>query len=1029
MNISVQQLSDNDTARYREQREIYRRFGNTLQQLGYRGDILFDHGNRTVYSTDNSIYQRFPQAVLCPRDNADVVLIAELSQRKEFRPLAFCARGGGTGTNGQALSDGIIVDFSKHMNKILEINAQQRRARVQAGVVKDQLNAAVREHGLFFAPDLSTSNRATIGGMINTDASGQGSCKYGKTRDHIIALHTVFGDGSEWTSTTVDDEALAAICARQDRIGQVHRIIDNIYKEQQHNIARIFPPLNRCLTGYDLAHIRTAEQCFDLNSILCGSEGTLGFVTEAVVNLEVIPQQHALVVLQYDDFIAALADARRIMAFQPTAIETVDATVVKLAQDDMVWDSVAGFFPKDQRGPLAAVNLVEFSGNDERELQQSIHGLQEDCEQALAEDSSLTGYHATFDADEMSALWSMRKRSVGLLGNLRGEARPIPFVEDAAVPPEHLASFIAEFRQLLDQHQLQYGMFGHVDAGVIHVRPALDTRDPATLRLIRQITDQVYVLTEKYGGVLWGEHGKGVRSEFAPRRFGELYPQLQRIKAAFDPSNQLNPGKIATPSAELTLLAIDNVPTRGERDRHIPDPLWQDYGDAMHCNGNGACFNWDPTDTMCPSWKVTRDRQFSPKGRASLLREWLYRESRAGRRPFRSPSQSTTSSPSLWRRWLDSLRRRRSMNSDEDFADQVRRSMDECLACKACVSQCPVHVDVPAFRSAFYYHYYRERPRPLRHYLIHYLERMLPLMVRSPRLYNLLTQSRPSQAIIKRGVGMCALPPMSKVNLSVALRRLGIPLATRFALSQLSPEERAKAVVLVQDVFTRYFEPQLIVDSLSLLQCLGFKPLLAPFIANGKPSHVLGFLDQFNTIAAHADARLSELATTGVPLVGLEPSMTLTYRSEYRQALGKQCATEVLLIQEWLAQQRKHLYEQRHLFKPGTFTLLPHCTEATVAAASLAAWRAVFKTLEQELTIESVGCCGMAGTYGHELCRQQSSERLFQMSWQPTLQAAAHRDKPSIALASGFSCRQQAARFGHNNLPHPLQALRKQLIE
>ena len=589
---------------------LYLDFAAELAVRGFAGEISHAYADRTVLSTDNSIYQVLPQLVVFPRDNDDVIRIARLAGEPRFQGLSLNARGGGTGTNGQSLGHGVIVDISRHMNRILEINAAERWVRVQGGVVKDQLNAALKAHGLFFAPELSTSNRATIGGMINTDASGQGSCLYGKTRDHVLALDTVLLDGTLWHSAPLDEAEFAAISGRDDRVGAVHRLLDDIQRDDAALIADKFPKLNRCLTGYDLAHIRDDAGRFNLNNILCGSEGTLGFIVEAKLNVLPIPRASALVNVRYASFDAALRDAPALMQLGAASIETVDSTVLNLARQDIVWHGVREFFPDDAT-PAQGINLVEFLADSDAALEATLADI---GAQLSAEGNSHGRQgHTVARGAAVGRIWGMRKKSVGLLGNVNDSRRPIPFVEDTAVPPENLADYIAEFRALLDSHGVRYGMFGHVDAGVLHVRPAIDMKDPAQEGLVRSITDGVVALTRKYHGLLWGEHGKGVRSEYAPAFFGPLYPRLQQIKAAFDPYNQLNPGKIAAPTAD-GLWKVDGVTTRGQLDRTIPIAVRQHYDEALHCNGNGACYNFDPDDAMCPSWKGTRERRHSPKG-------------------------------------------------------------------------------------------------------------------------------------------------------------------------------------------------------------------------------------------------------------------------------------------------------------------------------------------------------------------------------------------------------------------------------
>ena len=584
-----------------------------LEKEGFQGEIARDHAVRTVLATDNSIYQRLPQAAVFPRNVQDVELLARLAALASFSSVVLTPRGGGTGTNGQSLTSGVVVDLSRHMHGILEINVEERWVRVQSGVVKDQLNAALKPHGLFFAPELSTSNRATIGGMINTDASGQGSCTYGKTRDHVLALSTILIGGERLDSAVLERDCWQAQAHRDDKVGAIYRCASQIAHDYAELIEHTFPKLNRCLTGYDLAHLREPNDRFNLNSVLCGSEGSLGFIVEATLNVLPIPKYSILVNVRYAGFMDALRDAKALMQLEPLSIETVDSKVLGLAMNDIVWHGVAEYFPQDPDVPTLGINLVEFSGDDEEVVQLRVH----EFVRHLQQDTSVVrlGHTLAIGAEALKRVYAMRKRAVGLLGNVTGSARPQPFVEDTAVPPENLADFIAQFRALLDSHGLEYGMFGHVDAGVLHVRPILDMKDPAQAALIQPLSDAVAELTQKHGGLLWGEHGKGLRSQYVPDYFGELYPALQELKSAFDPYNQLNPGKIATPHTlpDARLTRVDEVTLRGELDRTIDERVWLHYDAAVHCNGNGACYNFDPDDAMCPSWKGTRNRIHSPK--------------------------------------------------------------------------------------------------------------------------------------------------------------------------------------------------------------------------------------------------------------------------------------------------------------------------------------------------------------------------------------------------------------------------------
>lgn len=987
----------------------YLAFLDALKAQKFSGDICPDYANRTVLSTDNSVYQVLPQGVIYPRDELDLIILAQLADQTEFRDIVLSPRGGGTGTNGQSLTDGIVVDLSKHMNKILEVNVEECWVRVQTGVVKDQLNAALKPHGLFFAPELSTSNRATIGGMINTDASGQGSCMYGKTRDHVLELKTVLLDGSVIASKPLEDDDLVALCDQQDKVGLIHRLVNNIEKEHKDLINEIFPPLNRCLTGYDLAHIRDEYGQFNLNNILCGSEGTLGFITEAKLNVLPIPATSALAIVKYHDFDSSLRDATFLMEAAPTSIETIDSKVLNLAMKDFIWHQVEDFFGNDTTENIQGINLVEYTANSEDELRVKLNAF----ENHIRDDKNdaRLGHSIVWGSENVKKVWAMRKRAVGLLGNVQGESRPVPFVEDTAVPPEHLADFILEFREILDGYRLEYGMFGHVDCGVLHVRPALDMKDPEQEKMAWEISDRVAELTAQYHGLLWGEHGKGVRSEYAPKFFGELYPQLQRIKSAFDPHNQLNPGKIATPERDIPLLKIDEVPTRGESDRTIPQKSWNTFSDAVYCNGNGACHNWNPKDAMCPSWKATRQRTQTPKGRASLMREWLTVVNKNANPNLTVKRHGFIKNLNQFPERFKSWRAKR--KGEYDFSHEVYESMSGCLACKSCAGECPIKVNVPEFRSQFLELYHSRYFRPLKDYLVASLEFLLPTCARAPWLYNFFMKLPPVKWGLEYFVGFVDGPLLSRKSLK------NIQKAYPAKIARLSEEEKAKVVVIVQDAFTSYFETELVLDTIELITKLGYTPLIAPYLANGKPLHVHGFLSSFSLVAEANAKMLNQLSEQGVPLVGIDPSMTLTYKGEYAKYLRKQSAPNVLLLQDWLASMCEALPSEEYT-EVKTFELLPHCTEATNAGASVKHWEKVFKHFGLKLSIKNVGCCGMSGTFGHEARNKETSKKLYAMSWQPEIENATEK---SPVLATGFSCRSQVKREAGKMISHPVQAL------
>ncbi|MGL4621062.1 MAG: FAD-binding oxidoreductase, partial [Chroococcidiopsis sp.] len=444
----------------------YLLFIEVLAKTPFSGEIRPDFASRLMMSTDNSIYQILPQAVVYPKTETDLVHLFQLARQDRFKSVTFSPRGGGTGTNGQSLSSGIIIDCSKYMHQILEINLEQGWVRVQPGVILDKLNAELKPYGMFFAPSLSPSNRATIGGMINTDACGQGSRIYGRTSNHILELSWVLPDGTVGRSHSVNPTTLTQL-KQQPRIGQIYTQVDEIVTTKQDLIQQSFPRIPRFMTGYNLAKVYSPQdKTFNLNWLLAGSEGTLAVITEAKLKLTPIPKYKKLLAIHYNCFNDALFAAETLLAFTPAAIETIDEKILGLARQDVIYEKV-----KDFISDANAINLVEFRSDDLAELEQKITQLCQNFDKSR-------GYYLAKNEIEAASLWELRKRGVGLLGNAKGDRKPIAFIEDTAVPPACLADYIREFQTLLNAYQLDYAMYGHVDVGCMHVRPALDLKVP-----------------------------------------------------------------------------------------------------------------------------------------------------------------------------------------------------------------------------------------------------------------------------------------------------------------------------------------------------------------------------------------------------------------------------------------------------------------------------------------------------------------------------------------------------------------------
>jgi len=996
-------------------------FLQALEQQGFTGDTATRYADRLTMATDNSVYQLLPDAVVFPRSTADVALLSRIADEERFRTLVFTPRGGGTGTNGQALNQGIIIDLSRYMNRIIEINPEEGWVRVEAGVIKDQLNQFLKPYGYFFAPELSTSNRATLGGMINTDASGQGSLVYGKTSDHVLGVRAVLLGGDILDTQPVPVMLAETLAKEQSASGRIYRTVYERCKENRQLIIDNFPRLNRFLTGYDLRHVFNDEMTeFDLTRVLTGSEGTLAFITEARLDITRLPKVRRLVNVKYDSFDSALRNAPFMVEARALSVETVDSKVLNLAREDIVWHSVNELITDVPDKEMLGLNIVEFAGDDEALIAGQVSSLCQRLDALIAAgEGGVIGWQLCDDLDGIERIYAMRKKAVGLLGNAKGAAKPIPFAEDTCVPPEHLADYIVEFRALLDGHGLSYGMFGHVDAGVLHVRPALDMCDPQQEILMKQISDQVVALTAKYGGLLWGEHGKGFRAEYSPAFFGDaLYGELRKVKAAFDPNNRLNPGKICPPEGvDAPMMKVDAV-KRGTYDRQIPIAVRTSWRGAMECNGNGLCFNFDAKSPMCPSMKITSNRMHSPKGRATLVREWLRLLADRGVDPLRLEKalpETRASLRSLIERTRNSWHAKK---GEYDFSHEVKEAMSGCLACKACSTQCPIKIDVPDFRSRFLQLYHTRYLRPLRDHVVATVESYAPLMARAPKTFNFFISQPWVKNLSKKHIGMVDLPLLSAPSLQQQMVGHRSANMTLEQLEALSAEQKAKTVLVVQDPFTSYYDAQVVADFIRLVERVGYQPVVLPFSPNGKAQHIKGFLMRFAKTAQKTADFLNRMAQLGMPMVGVDPALVLCYRDEYKQVLGESRGDfQVQLVHEWLPEALKNT-ETRDVSGEAWY-LFGHCTEVTALPMAPKQWASIFARFGAKLESVSVGCCGMAGTYGHEVANYSNSLGIYELSWQQAMQ----RLPRNRCLATGYSCRSQVKRVEGSGVRHPLQAL------
>ena len=580
----------------------------------------------------------------------------------------------------------------------------------------------------------------------------------------------------------------------------------------------------------------------------------------------------------------------------------------------------------------------------------------------------VSAYLAT-DAPEIARLWSIRSASVGLLGRSKTSRKPIAFIEDCVVPPAALPEFVDSFRKLLEGEGLAYGIYGHVDVGCLHVRPALDIADPADRKTLKRVSDAVYALVKRHGGIFWGEHGKGIRGEYLEDFVGPTaYAAFKRIKAAIDPDNQFNPGKLVSVSEPLRSIA--GTPFRAS------SPAATDvFAHAFECNGNAVCLSYSSTVPMCPSFKVTKDLRHSPKGRAEALKAW------------------------------DIARKANSPDLKAVAADALE-VLDGCLGCAACAGTCPMHIDIPELKSRFLELHHAEQPRSLADKAVVAMERYSPLLSRLRALHAAAWWSG-AATVMARRIGIVDTPAPS----TKGMRGLGYPVKSP-AEAGREPADR-HAVFVATDPFTTLFDIDAVAAVCDGLRALGYRPQILVLPPGGKAAHVKGDRKSFLRQAGQLRSAIEAAGRSQIPIVAVEPTYALMLRKEYRAA-GLEPATQVLLVQEFLLKGRQAGAIWPSPSRPQQAAkMFPHCTEATRASA-VSDWTKVFKAIGIDVAVQATGCCGMSGTYGHEARHQASSKRLFDLSW------AERVDGEETVYASGFSCRCQVERFGKKPASHPM---------
>ncbi len=1019
--------------RSNDERALPERLRDLEAQLArdFEGEVCFDLWTRMLYATDASIYRITPLGVVFPRSEADVVATVEHCTSLGIPVLP---RGGGTSLAGQTVGEAVVLDFSRSMNAPGRCEPGSAAVTAQPGLYLDHLNDRLAAEGLMFGPDPASGNRATLGGVIGNNGTGAHSILYGMAGDHLRRVRVVLADGSRAVFETVSwsearrraglepEETTAATAGGRDaapppatREQAVYREVLRILTDHHRLIQERYPRHWRRVGGYDLKGFEP-ERPINLARLIAGSEGTLATVTELELGLVPVPPGKSLAVLSFDDLLAALGTVPAMMAEDPSAIELMDDMLMKLCRRQPEWARRMTFV----EGEPAALLAVEVYGESEGERTAHLERLVSEARMAS---SRPVGALLLHDPEQQQNVWTVRKAGLGLLMSTRGDHKPIPFVEDTAVPPERLRDYIADVLEVFAAHRTRAAFYAHASAGCLHIRPLVNLKETAGVETMAAISNAVSDLVLRYGGNMSGEHGDGLaRSALNEKIYGpEIVRLFERVKDAFDPDGIMNPGKIVRAPAMTGSLRFG--PAYATR----PVTTWFDFSAdggfaraVEMCSGSGECRKLE-TGTMCPSFMATRDEEHSTRGRANALRAVL--SGAAG--------------------------------SGQLEEERLFETLDLCLECKSCATECPSAVDMTRLKTEFLAHYWEAHGMPLRVRLFGYFDLLSRAGSVTAPVSNWIAGSAPVRLMLDRMIGIDrrhSLPRFARRTLIHRFRRwqrararAGIgrvpdPAPTtgvdgRVAAAGTGRVPERNRVWLLPDAFTTYTEPGVGMAAVELLHAAGYEVELLPLPGGtcGRAMLSKGLVPQARRAARANLEAWAPLIADGSPIIGIEPSSLLTLRDEYPALVPGEAADAVRaaarLVEEWLADRADEVlpnlrfrtprdYDEAHLLLHG------HCHEKALAGTGFI--HCVLGWLPgTELEEVDSGCCGMAGSFGYEkehyeISMAVGADRLF-----PAIEALAGR---GTIVAPGTSCRHQIRDATGRRVYHPVEVLAARLI-
>jgi FAD/FMN-containing dehydrogenase/Fe-S oxidoreductase len=970
---------------------------NILRQIQkeLEGELYFDDLHTIMYATDASAYRIVPLAVCYPANEQDIRLLIDFANQYKI-PLT--PRAAGTSLGGQALGEGIIVDISKHFTKILDFDPKKQTIRVQAGVIRDEINRFAAPYNLFFSPETSTSNRCMIGGMIGNNSCGLHSLEYGSTRDHLLSVKGFLPDGTKVLFKELSPEEWMQKSKQNNTEGNIYRQLHTLLSSPatQQSIRNQYPDsqIKRRNSGYALDSLLNTQIFQDTNTplnlshLIAGSEGTLLFITEACLHLSPLPPKHKALLLTHHESLQNAYQANiQLLTYAPSAIELMDDNIIRLASQNKNIFAKMGFI----KGKPKAVLMTEINSETKREIQQKIKQIQTQFDtRNLAYD-----YSILWD-DEISNAWEIRKAGLGVLSNMPGDKKPVPLIEDMAVKPQDLPAFMEEIDRLLNQHQLSCVYYGHIATGELHLRPVLNLKTPKDRKLFHTIGLEAAKIVKKYKGSLSGEHGDGrLRSEFLPLVYdADIILSFEAIKKNWDPQGIFNPGIITNPPA-------NNLSLRYRENQKTIEPktyfdFTQDAGyihSIEKCNGSGDCRKPAKLgNLMCPSYQASLDEKNTTRARANILREYLNKT-----------PQSI------------------------DFRQaEIHEVLDLCLSCKGCKSECPSAVDMTKLKAETLQQTYDQTGSiPWRTRLIANIHHINHLFRWIPSVYNSLTAMKWTSAIIKKILHFApqrTLPSLSTLHFNREIRKL-----------KSNKLKFHSNVYFFADEFTQSYDVEIGIKAVDLLQHLGYKVIIPKYNISGRTLLSKGMLRKAKKIATQNINYFYPLIHPDTPLIGIEPSAILTFKDEYidlsvgmQKQKAKSIQQNVFYIDDFLAKEMKsgNISQTRFTKAKKHIKLHTHCHQKALSPTGATRYVLSFP---ENYTVEEIasGCCGMAGSFGMEKTHYDLSMKIGELILFPAIRETSDL---TLIAAPGTSCRHQIQDGTQRTGLHPVEILWDALI-